>query len=186
VTSGQRLPQVGVGETDLFVVAGQLGRRPHPMSRVVARCPFGFPAAVEDVPYDECGRPFPTLFYLTCPTYVAAVSHVESEGGVRRWTGRAAADPDLRRSVVQAAVASRRRRRLLVERGGCAMHDDGASLATGVAGVRDSRAVKCLHAHVAHALAHPAYAFGRAVAAEVERPWCDDRRCAAFAREAGL
>ena len=38
----------------------------------------------------------------------------------------------------------------------------------------DVRAVKCLHAHVAHALAHPGYAFGRAVLAEVEDPWCDD------------
>ena len=46
--------------------------------------------------------------------------------------------------------------------------------ATGVGGVGDVRAVKCLHAHVAHALAHPGYAFGRAVLAEVEDPWCDD------------
>ena len=185
MTPPQRLLRAGVGETDLVVVAAQIGRCPHPMSRVVARCPFGFPAAVEDLPYDERGTPFPTLFYLTCPTCVAAVSRVESEGGVRRWTERAAAEPHLRRSLVEAAAVSRRRRRLLAERAACVMGDGGASLATGVAGVRDPRAVKCLHAHVAHALAHPVYAFGRAVAAEVERPWCEDRRCAAFVLEPG-
>ena len=53
------------------------------MSRVVARCPFGFPAAVETLPYDAGGRPFPTLFYLTCPTLVAALSRLESDGHVR-------------------------------------------------------------------------------------------------------
>ena len=183
MTPGRRLPGAGVGETDLVVVAAQLGRRPHPVSRVVARCPFGFPAVVENLPYDERGVPFPTLFYLTCPTYVAAVSRLESDGGVRRWSERAGGDPDLRRSLVAAAAVSRHRRRLLAERAACLMNDDGVSLATGVAGVRDVRAVKCLHAHVAHALAHPAYLFGTAVAAEVVNPWCDDGRCAAFVQE---
>ena len=183
MTPGQRLPGAGVGETDLVVVAGQLGRRPHPVSRVVARCRFGLPAAVENQPYDERGVPFPTLFYLTCPTYVAAVSRLESDGGVRRWSARAAADPDLRRSLVAGAAVSRRRRRLLAERAACVRNDDGASLATGVAGVRDVRMQALDGAHVAHALAHPAYLFGTAVAEEVVDPWCDDRRCAAFVPE---
>jgi hypothetical protein len=164
--------------SDLPTIAAQLGRDPHPIARVVGRCPFGFPAVVEDLPYDERGAPFPTLYYLTCPTFVAAVSRLESDGGVRRWAARAAADPGLRRSLVDAAAVSRRRRRLLAARLAAPMHDGGSSLATGVAGVRDPAAVKCLHAHVAHAVAHPAYLFGRAVLAEVRDPWCDDRRCA--------
>jgi uncharacterized protein len=155
------------------------------MSRVVARCPSGFPAAVEDLPYDAGGAPFPTLYYLTCPTFVAAVSRLESEGAVRRWSERAAHDPALRRSLREAAAATRSRRRLLVERFPSPMSDAGASLQTGVAGVRDPLAVKCLHAHAAHALAHQAYLFGRAVLAEVADPWCDDRRCAEPAPPAG-
>ena len=115
---------------------------------------------------------------------MAAVSRLESDGGVRRWTVRAAADRALRRSLTEAAAASRRRRRLLAERSGAPMNDGGASLATGVAGVRDPAAVKCLHAHVAHALAHPSYLFGRAVLAEVPDPWCADRRCAGLVGEA--
>ena len=99
-------------------VAAQLGRDPHPVTRVVARCPFGYPAAVEDLPYGPDGAPFPTLYYLTCPSFVAAVSRLESEGGVRRWTERAAADPALRRSLAEAAAVSRRRRRALAERSG--------------------------------------------------------------------
>jgi hypothetical protein len=166
-----------VDEDDVLAVAAQLGRSPHPLSRVTVRCPYGFPAAVEDLPYDAGGAPFPTLHYLTCPTFVAAVSRLESAGGVRRWARRAAADAALHRSLVAAAAVTRRRRRLLAARSGAPMRDAGASLSTGVAGVRDPVAVKCLHAHVAHALSHPAYLFGQAVAAEVAQPWCDDRRC---------
>ena len=62
--------------------------------------------------------------------------------------------------------------------------DGGASLATGVGGVSDLLAVKCLHAHVAHALARPGYLLGESIAAEVEDPWCDDRRCAALLPDA--
>ena len=132
------------------------------MSRVVARCPFGFPAAVETLPYDADGRPFPTLFYLTCPTLVAAVSRLESGGGVQRLVrapgggAGAGASPSWRPRPRRAAAAASS----CVATTWC-MVDDGASLTTGVGGVGDVRAVKCLHAHVAHALARPAYAFGR-------------------------
>ena len=172
-----------VAGADEAVVAGQLGRAPHAMSAVAARCPFGFPAVVEDLPYDEAGRPFPTLYYCTCPTLVAAVSAMESAGGVARWSARVAAEPELARSAADAAAASAMRRTDLVRAYELTMVDGGASLAGGVGGVSDLLAVKCLHAHVAHALARPGYLVGEKVLAEVDDPWCDDRRCAAHLGE---
>jgi hypothetical protein len=174
-----------VAGADAAVVAGQLGRRPHPITQVAARCPFGFPAVVEDLPYDGLGRPFPTLYYCTCPTLVAAVSRLESGGGVTAWTRRLAAEPEFARSAADAAADSAVRRTDLVRVYGLTMVDGGASLTTGVGGVSDLLTVKCLHAHVAHALAHPGYALGEAVLAEVGDPWCDDRRCAALLSEGG-
>ena len=172
-------PSLVAGE-DAAAVAGQLGREPHAMSAVPARCPFGFPAVVEDLPYDADGRPFPTLYYCTCPTLAAAVSRLESDGGVARWTERIAGVPALVRSVADAAADEAVRRTDLAAEHELAMVDGGASLSSGVGGVDDLLAVKCLHAHVAHALARPGYALGDAILAEVEDPWCDDRRCAAF------
>jgi hypothetical protein len=165
---------------DAAIVAGQLGRSPHAMSSVAARCPFGFPAAVEDLPYDSLGRPFPTLYYCTCPTLVAAVARRESDGGVAVWTRRLDAEPEFARSAADAAALSSARREQLVREHGLSMVDGGASLRTGVGGVGDVRAVKCLHAHVAHALANPGYALGEAILTEVTEPWCADRRCAAL------
>lgn len=169
-----------VAGADAAVVAGQLARPPHPMTAVAARCPYGFPAVVEDLPYDGRGRPFPTLYYCTCPTLVAAVSRLESGGGVARWTARVAAEPELARSAADAAADSAIRRADLARDHGLQMLDGGASLSTGVGGVADLLAVKCLHAHVAHALARPGYVLGERVFAEVTGPWCDDRRCAAL------
>jgi hypothetical protein len=190
-----------VSGADLRTVAAQLARRPHDMSRVVARCPYGYPAAVEDLPYGADGRPFPTLYYLTCPTLVAGVAALESAGGVQSWARRAAGDQGLARSLAKAGAQSRRRRRELARRYALPMLDGGASLRSGVGGVgcsADARgqgggarcgsgptgsaaAIKCLHAHVAHALACPGYDLGAAVLGEVAKPWCDDRRCAAYA-----
>jgi hypothetical protein len=174
-----------VAGADAAVVAGQLGRPPHAMSAVAARCPFGFPAVVEDLPYDGLGRPFPTLYYCTCPTLVAVVGRLESGGGVARWATRLAAEPGLARAAADAAADSAVRRADLVHQHALTMVDGGASLTTGVGGVSDLLAVKCLHAHVAHALARPGYALGEAILSEVTEPWCDDRRCSAYLRKDG-
>ena len=178
------VPPLAAG-ADVAVVAGQLGRPPHAITLIAARCPFGFPAVVEDLPYDGLGRPFPTLNYCTCPTLVAAVSRLESDGGVTAWTRRLAAEPEFARSAADAAADCAVRRTDLVRAYGLTMVDGGISLTTGVGGVSDLLAVKCLHAHVAHALANPGYALGEAVLADVADPWCDDRRCAALLSEGG-
>ncbi|MEZ5126236.1 MAG: DUF501 domain-containing protein [Thermoleophilia bacterium] len=166
-----------VGGEDLAIVARQIGREPQAMSRIVAVCPWGCPAVVECLPADREGRPFPTLYYCTCPTLVAAVSRLEGTGGVRRWTRQLLDSSVLSASVEAAAKASVRRRVALLDEHGLHVVS-GRSLAGGVAGVADPLAVKCLHAHVAHAFACPGYAFGEAVIAELEAFWCTDRRCA--------
>jgi hypothetical protein len=164
---------------DRALVAAQLGRPPHPFDRVVARCPWGAPAVVEDLPYDAEGRPFPTLFWATCPALVAAVSRVEGAGGVRRFQDQVAADTALARSLTGATAYVRRRRRALAQRAGSPMNDGGASLATGIGGVSDERALKCLHAHAAHALARPGYLLGDRILATAAPLWGETSCCTA-------
>ena len=81
--------------TDRAVVTRQLGRTPRAFRRVVVRCPFGRPAVTEQEAYDGDERPFPTTYYLTCRHLVAAVSRVEADGGVERWSEIVAHDPGL-------------------------------------------------------------------------------------------
>lgn len=154
------------------------------MSRVVALCPWRLPAAVEDLPYDAAGRPFPTLYYVTCPTAVAAIAALESAGGVRRYGELARREPALRKSLSRAVRDERARRSLLAARYRLDPTDGGAALRAGIGGVGDPRRITCLHAHAAHALARPSYALGARILAEAEPLWCADRRCAVFCEPA--
>jgi hypothetical protein len=149
-------------ETDLEIVAEQLGRRPRGTRAVAHRCPCGNPDVVETSPRLDDGTPFPTMFYLTCPRATAACSRLESAGVMRDMQERLAADPSLARQYELA-------------------HEDYLARREAVQHVEEIRKVsaggmpdrvKCLHVHLGHALAagpgvNP---FGDEVRAAVE-PW---------------
>jgi hypothetical protein len=133
------------------------------------RCPFGAPAVTEQQPYTGDGDPFPTTYYLTCPHLVAAVSRLEAAGGVERWSAAAREEPELAASLAAADDEQRRIRRELAS--GSERSDGGASLDFGVGGSRSRGSLKCLHAHVAFALARPGYQLGERILAEIEPRW---------------
>jgi hypothetical protein len=160
---------------DRTIVAGQLGRAPRAFRRVVARCPYGVPAVTEQAPYDVHGEPFPTTYYLTCPHLVAAVARIEAAGGVERWSVAATEDEELAASLVRATDEQRRVRHALA--GDECGADGGASLDFGIGGSRTPLGLKCLHAHVAFALARPGYTLGEHILAEVPDPWPRDGCC---------
>jgi uncharacterized protein len=144
-------------DRDRAVVERQLGRPPRAFRRVAVRCPFGRPAVTEQAPFDDSGEPFPTTFWLTCPHLVAAVSRLEAAGGVERWSRAADTDPELRASLASASAEQRRLR---------------PELDLGIAGARPGAgSLKCLHAHVAFALARPGYELGDRIVAEIDPLW---------------
>src|SRR5439155_23402054 len=114
-------------------------------------------AVTEQAAYDDEGEPFPTTFWLTCPHLVAAVSRLEASGGVERWSRAAATDTELGASRDRANQEQRRLR---------------PELDLGVGGARsEAGSLKCLHAHVAFALAQPGYELGDRIVAELEPLW---------------
>ena len=128
---------------DRHAVAAQLGREPRGSRGVAHRCPCGLPDVVETAPRLADGTPFPTLYYLTCPRVTGAVSALESGGLMREMNARLTADADLAAGY-RAAHESYLARR---EEIGHVPEIAGVS-----AGGMPTR-VKCLHVHVAHALA---------------------------------
>ena len=117
---------------DAEAVRRLIGREPHPGFRVAVRCPFGTPAVIENAPHDERGYPFPTREWLTCRALAAAVSRLEADGGVRML------EQDESMAAPLADAHTRHQ----------AVHDGHR-----VAGAGDPDHVKCLHAHLAFALA---------------------------------
>ena len=138
---------------DLEAVRQQLGREPTTPFSVVARCTGGHPLVIRNRPLDAEGKPFPTIYWLTCPDAVRAVSRVESDG----WIARLGDDPAI------AALVAEAHRAYATERGEIL---PGSEEWGGVGGTR--RGIKCLHAHYAYHLAGGDDAVGRWTAERVE------------------
>ena len=120
-----------VGDADLCIIAGQLGRPPRDVTGIAVRCPFGRPAVIETAPVLSDGTPNTTLLYLTCPTLTVAVSRSEAGGGVQRLRDRCHSDGRLRAHLdVLTALYQERR---------ASLAGDGRNLlrpAAGIGGLR--------------------------------------------------
>ncbi|HEV3475685.1 MAG TPA: DUF501 domain-containing protein, partial [Actinomycetota bacterium] len=146
-------------------VAEQLGREPLTPFAVLARCGSGHPLVIRNHPVDREGHPFPTLYWLTCPDAVRAVSRLESGGWIKRLDERAEQDPELGEALEAA------HREYAEERGRWLPGAEGWG---GVGGSRTG--VKCLHAHYAHHLAGGADPVGAWVAQRVQPVHPDEDR----------
>ena len=140
---------------------------------MVVRCGVGHPLVIRNHPVDVHGNPFPTVYWLTCPEAVKAVSRLESQGWIKRLDQEVELDPNLRAALRHAHEA------YAADRG---RFHPGAEAWGGVGGA--GRGIKCLHAHYAHHLAGGADPIGAWVAERVplhdlhyEKP---DRRVAAI------
>ena len=151
--------------SDLALVTGQLGRPPLTDFSVVARCGSGHPLVIRNHPVDRAGKPFPTLYWLTCPDAVKAVSRLEAEGWIKRLGERRRSDPAFG-SALEAA-----HREYAAERGRWLPE---AERWGGVGGARTG--VKCLHAHYANHLSGGADPVGEWVAERVEPIHPDEDR----------
>jgi uncharacterized protein len=126
---------------DVALLTERLGRAPEGDFEVVVRNADGSPVVIRNAPFLRDGRPMPTLYWLVDPAVRAAVSRLESGGGVR--TAEAAVDPD---ELAAAHAAYAADRDAAIDPGHTGPRPSG-----GVGGTR--RGVKCLHAHYAFFLA---------------------------------
>lgn len=173
----------------LRVLRGQLGREPHGVLGIERRCRFGYPQVIRVYPLLANGaggaRPFPTLFWLTCPFLAEQLARLEQQGYVKAAEQALAADEQLRREYHDD------HRRYLAERWAALSPEDQAlaeeqGLAPalrerGIGGLADWDRVKCLHLHYAHHLARGS-ALGRWLEARFQLEECppERARCQGF------
>lgn len=129
------------------VVEAQLGRFPRGMVAVGARCVCGNPLAVVTRPRLPDGTPFPTTCYLTSPEAVKAVSRLEADGSMARYTLLIGQDARIAQEYARAHAVYLAFRHALADRLG----DEEGRIAGVSAGGMPIR-VKCLHALVAQSL----------------------------------
>ena len=132
-----------IDSADLGAIERQLGRTPRGVVGIAHRCPCGEPCVVTTAPRLDDGTPFPTTYYVTCPSLASAIGRIEGSGRMRDMEHRLALDDDVRNRYRAA------HERYLVERSalGDVPEIDGVS-----AGGMPTR-VKCLHVLVGQSLA---------------------------------
>lgn len=148
---------------DRQAVARLLGRAPFTRYAVAVRCPGGGPAVLVNAPVDLHGRPFPTRYWLACRAMGEAVSRLEAAGGVRALES----DPGMRQCILDANARHR------------ALH-----AGYNIGGTRDPARVKCLHAHLAFALATGGGPIGDWIIERAQARW-PAACCAAAPGDAG-
>jgi len=144
-------------DSDRSAVREQIGREPTAPFTVVARCPGRHPLVIRNEPVDANGDPFPTLFWLTCPVAVKAVSRLESGGAIAEFNRRAESDEAFASALAAAHEGYARER------------SRGFPQALAWGGVGGTRTgVKCLHSHYANRLAGGDDPVGAWVAERIE------------------
>jgi hypothetical protein len=147
---------------DLATIAAQLGRAPHAVAGIARRCARGCPAVITTAPVvagDDGDELFPTLYWVTCPQLAVRLARLEADGWLARV--RHLLDNDMAFAGAQLDAHQQYaelRRRALGRKATHRLRAGAADLAavidgTGVGGTRQTRHVKCLHAHYAHWLA---------------------------------
>lgn len=160
---------------DEEIIQVQLGRKPRGFLKVASRCPLGMPETIITCPVvparyglNKPFEPFPTVFWLTCPGAVKAVSQLEAEGWITRFESRLSQDPEAQRDYKEASQSyASFRRTLLTESqlefmNACRPSWYGVICESGIGGILEgSKGLKCLHAHYADYLARGNNPVGR-------------------------
>ena len=150
-------------------ISSQLGRTPQGSYQIVIKCPWGYPVVLKTHPHE--GGIFPTLYWLSCPYLVKAVSRLEATGLVGKYDERLTEDNSFRQALEVAHLAYAKERSQYVASDVNLLPEIKQKLIeSGIGGSENREGVKCLHMHLAHYLATGENPIGKEVWAELS-PW---------------
>lgn len=115
----------------------------------------------EDVRHVRTDKPFPTMLWMTCPSLHARVCKLEDRGWIQKLDRRLQESPEhiAAMDAAHRAYAAARWALLTDEDRAFVVSKDWEEPLrdTGIAGIRNFGAVKCLHCHLAHHLSFPSH-----------------------------
>ena len=139
----------------LAIIARQLGRTPRGIETVAAVDGEGTPLVLRMAPIVD-GRPFPTLYWLSCDRLKVVISRIEADGAIKRLEARLQEDPELLAAYHESHrdyVAARWRYMSAAQKADVIrLGYDGVLTERGVGGIANWDQVRCLHTQYAHHL----------------------------------
>lgn len=133
---------------DLNVLAAIMKRRPRQVLSVSKRCEHNIPMAIISSPIMN-GKPFPSMFWLTCRRLIRECGWFEAKGCHRKIELYLKRDFELRKEMLESQEKFRSFRAEIANLLKIEIDIPQKSADTGIAGTSCLLSVKCLHAHTA-------------------------------------
>ncbi len=160
-----------IASKELEIITRQIKRTPENAITVVKYCSYGFPMVIESFPILN-GKPFPTLYWLTCPFLRNEISKMESDGWIKRYEETIAKSSEFLNSQIKAHELAKKNVMDLLQDDVLRMKFIG-----GMGGTRNFKHVKCLHMHVAYHLGGIENPIGKSVLSKINRLECKNGIC---------
>lgn len=159
---------------DERILEQQLGRKPRGAVRVITWCATRppHPQVIRTAPILQDSEPFPTLYYLTCSFLVKEVGKLEQQGYIEKFDAKVIKDTSFRKRFLDTQKDYIRERKALIDKKKFAKLTEDQKevlMKSGIGGVKNLQAIKCLHAHYAHFLAKGKNPVGKEVDRLIEK-----------------
>ncbi|HOP25373.1 MAG TPA: DUF501 domain-containing protein [Defluviitoga sp.] len=170
-----------VTKSDLEIIYNQLNRKVENIFSITLRCKYGYPQVIQCFPLRD-NKPFPTLYWVTCPYLVEEVSELESISLIKELQKKVSEDQELREQLYQAHLEEIRKRLAIIGDRLDQLPENAREKLkkVGIGGTCDFDKIKCLHMHLASFLSGEPNPIGKIVKNLVPQKNCSDERCKSY------
>ncbi|HOL87016.1 MAG TPA: DUF501 domain-containing protein [Defluviitoga tunisiensis] len=170
-----------VSKSDLDIIYNQLNRKVDNILSITLRCKYNYPQVIQCYPLKD-NKPFPTLYWVTCPYLVEVVSKLESESLIATLEKKVFENSELKEQLFQAHLEEIKKRVIIL---GDQIEQLPRNIKkkieeSGIGGTADFNKIKCLHMHLASFLSKEPNPIGQIVSNMISEKNCLDERCKSF------
>jgi hypothetical protein len=170
-----------VTKSDLDIIYNQLNRKVDNILSITLRCKYNYPQVIQCFPLKD-NKPFPTLYWITCPYLIEEVSKLESDSLIKTLQLKIIEDHDLNEQVYHAHLEEIKKRLIIL---GDQLEELPDNIKkkikeSGIGGTGDFNKIKCLHMHLASFLSNEPNPIGKIVNNLISEKNCVDERCRSF------
>ncbi len=157
------------------IVAGQLSGSAENVIKVIKYCPTNYPMVILVHPFYN-DKPFPTIYWLSCPVIKEDIFKLEDTGYIEELKMKKNKTKDFRKELENAHNRYSKARIDILSKdeleNAKEISEDlfNMLLKSGVAGIRDREGIKCLHGHFADYIITENNPVGREVAKKIDIP----------------
>lgn len=157
------------------IVAGQLSGSAENVIKVIKYCPTNYPMVILVHPFYN-DKPFPTIYWLSCPVIKEDIFKLEDTGYIEELKMKKNKIKDFRKELENAHNRYSKARIDILSKyeleNAKEISEDlfNMLLKSGVAGIRDREGIKCLHGHFADYIITENNPVGREVAKKIDIP----------------